>query len=104
MRTRMLAQQPAPGTNPSDMDTDHEQVSSNDGASSEEETDTPFPVLSDKDIHVIAYGWDSSNFDDLDVIAALERLELPLQCKLEPRTVNGVPLVDMILSSLDTFT
>ena len=42
--------------------------------------------------------------DDLDVIAALESLELPLQCKLEPRTVNGVPLVDMILSCLDTFT
>jgi hypothetical protein len=85
----MLAQLSPKGNPPADMDTDHEQVSSDEDTGSDDELDTPFPILSDKNIHVLANGWGHMFLDDLDVIASLKSLELPLQSKLKPRMVNG---------------
>jgi hypothetical protein len=109
LRVRMINELPPKGDAAVDIETDHEQVTDNEENASQlsdssEELDTPFPLLSDKMIHIIAYGWDQQLFDDLDIVAALESLMLPLQSRLEPRTVNGVPLVDMILTCLDTYT
>jgi hypothetical protein len=110
LRDRMLNELPSKGDAPVDIETDHEQVTDNEDenvsqmSDSDEELDTPFPLLSDKMIHIIAYGWENHTFDDLDIISALESLRLPMQSRLEPRTVNGVPLVVMILTCLDTYT
>jgi hypothetical protein len=68
----MLALISTKGNPPADMDTDHEQVSSADDNGSDDELDTRFPILSDKNIYMIAYGRDHTILDDLDVIASLE--------------------------------
>jgi hypothetical protein len=68
----MLAALPKKGTVPIDMDTAFQ------ASESDEKLNTPFHFLSDKLIHIIAYGWDNYYFDDLEIFAALESLMLLL--------------------------
>jgi hypothetical protein len=85
--------------------TDTEQM--DEEISDEEDDDqpsTPFPLLSAKSVHIIAFGWDSKLATLLDVVDALESLQLPLTEELDPKKSAGMTRVDIHLSCMDTFT
>ena len=84
--------------------TDCEQVDADVSASDEEKPTTAFPILSNKPVHIIAYGWDAKHSTFLDVVDAIESLRLPLTEELEPKRVGGMTRVDLHLACMDTYT
>jgi hypothetical protein len=106
IREGMLAVLPPSPTDASMGDvTDSEQVNADVSPSDDDEKPTTeFPILNNKAVHIIAYGWDSKQSTFLDVIDAIESLQLPLTEELEPKRVGGMTRVDLHLACMDTYT
>jgi hypothetical protein len=84
--------------------TDSEQMDEDISNDDDDQPTTPFPLLSAKSVHIVAYGWDSKLTTFYDIIDAIESLQFPLTEELEPKKVAGVTKVDIHLSCMDTFT